>query len=261
VLHTALGATAAVVALAFALSTLERWLATRRPHDLAWTVALAMFSVASGCLAAGAEAGWSPVLFRLFWFFGAIANVPVLALGTIYLLFGRRAGDRSALAVAVGVAFAAGVVAAAPLRGAIPVDELPQGSEVFGPLPRVLAAVASGGGALVVIAGAVWSAVRYRRGRMVAANALIALGTAVTGASGLLNSVLDEMTAFAVFLVAGVVIIFAGFLVASTSSDGSRRAEGAEDVPSARPQQGGAVSEERGEEASRPGPVAASPRT
>lgn len=225
-LHTALAAAAALVATAFAMSTFERWLAARRCHDLAWSLALAMFAVASLALAAGAALGWGPLTFRLFYFFGAIANVPVLALGTVYLLGGRRRGDPTAVAVGLFVAFAAGVVAVAPLTGPLPRDELARGSEVFDPLPRVLAAVASGAGASVVLAGAAWSAGRARgagRGRRVAANVLIAAGTAVTGASGLLNSVLDEMDGFAVTLLVGIVVIFAGFLLATSGGTGPPR--------------------------------------
>ena len=216
-LHTALACAAALVALAFAMSTFERWLARRRRHELAWSVALTMFSLASGALAAGAALGWGSLTFRLFYLFGAIANVPFLALGTVYLLAGRRRGDACAAGTALFFAFAAGVVAVAPFTGPLPRDELARGSEVFGPLPRVLAASASGIGALVVVAGALWSMARVRTGRTVLANALIALGTLVTGASGLLNSVLDEMTGFAVTLVAGITLIFAGFLVATAA--------------------------------------------
>ena len=108
-LTTALGAAAGLVALAFALSTLERWVAGRQPHHLAWTVALAMFSVASLALAAGAEAGWNGVTFRLFWIFGAVANVPFLAVGTVYLLAGRRTAHLTAATVALAVAFAPSV--------------------------------------------------------------------------------------------------------------------------------------------------------
>ena len=221
-LTTALGVAAAMVSLAFALSTLERWLAGRKPHELAWTVSLAMFSLASLALAAGARGGWNGPVFRLFWLFGAVANVPFLAVGTVYLLAGRRTGHITAATVALAVAFAAGVVTTAPFEAPLPAGRLPQGSEVFGPLPRILAAVASGGGALVVFAGALWSAWRYRGGRMTVANALIALGTAITGASGLANSVLGEMTAFAVSLVAGIVVIFGGFLVASSAAPARR---------------------------------------
>jgi hypothetical protein len=228
-LHTALASAAMLVALAFTLSLYERWLANRQPHELAWTVAMAMFAIASGALAAGAALGWSPVLFRIFYLFGAVANVPILALGTVYLLADRATADKIARVVIVAVAVAAGVIIAAPLRAdALPRDHLAQGSEVFGALPRVLAAVASAGGALVVFAGAVWSAVRHRR--LVLANTLIALGTAVTGASGVLNSVADAMTGFAITLVIGVTLIFAGFLISATArSDAapSRRAPAA----------------------------------
>ena len=245
----ALAVAATLIALAFSLSTLERWLARRSPHEAAWSAALAMFAVASGFLAAGAGLGWSEWTFRGFYFFGAIANVPFLATGTVYLLAGRKTADRTLAAVALAVAFAAGVVAVAPFTGPVPVDELARGSDVFGPLPRILAAVSSGGGAVVVLGGAVLSALRYRRGRMMAANLLIAAGTLITGASGLLNSVLDEMTGFAVTLVVGVSVLFAGFLVATT---GRRSAVAALTA---------GVSEEPGAAASRPAREEASPRT
>lgn len=215
----ALAAAAALVAMAMALSTFERWLARRRRHELAWSVALAMFTAGSAALWLGAGLGWTAATFRVFYLFGAITNVPVLALGTVYLLSGHRRGDVSAAAVALFCAFSAGVLAVAPLTQAVPVDRLPRGSEVFGPLPRVLAAVASSVGALVIVAGAGWSAWRFRRDRgrrgLVAGNLLIAAGTLVLGAGGVLNSVLDEMEAFAVSLVAGITLIFIGFLVAT----------------------------------------------
>src|SRR5947209_1642330 len=151
--QTALAAAASLVALAFALSTFERWLDRRRPHELAWSIALAMFTAGSAALWLGASNGWDGPTFRAFYLFGAIVNVPMLALGTVYLLGGKRAGDRWAVVVGLASAFAAGVIAIAPLRRAIPAHRLPRGSEVFGPLPRVLAAVASSVGALVVLGG------------------------------------------------------------------------------------------------------------
>lgn len=222
-LHSALAAAATLVALAFAASTLERWLAKRRRHELAWTVALFLFAAGSAALWVGAAAGWSAWSFRLFYLFGAVLNVPFLALGTIYLLGGPRRGDVWAAVVTISGAFAAGVIAVAPLHASIPSDRLPRGSEVFGVLPRVLAAVASGVGATVVLGGAVWSAWRLLRrrtgGRLAAANVLIALGTLILGAGGLLNSVVDEMNGFAITLVVGIAVIFAGFLLTNAPAD------------------------------------------
>jgi hypothetical protein len=226
-LETSVAVAAAMVGVAFGLSTFERWLRGRRPHELAWSAALAMFAVAAGALAFGAQAGWSGPDFRVFYLFGAIADVPVLALGTVYLLAGRRAGGAVALGVALGCTFAAGVVVTAPFRAPLPVNELVQGSKVFGPLPRILAAVGSAGGAVVIFGGSVWSAWRVwrRHGdrRFVWSNGLIAAGTLVLGASGTLNSVFGAMTAFAVTLLVGIAVIFAGFLLAA-----GRRAGGAQ---------------------------------
>jgi hypothetical protein len=215
--HLALAAAATLLALAFAMCTLERWLDRRKPHEAAWTVALFLFAAASSALWAGAAFGWNGWWFRLFYLFGAIVNVPYLALGTVYLLADRRSAQRVAVGVHAFALFSAGVIAAAPLRAPIPPATLPQGSDVFGPLPRVLAAVGSGVAATVIVAGAVWSAVRLARRRstrrLAVANGLIALGTVILGAGGILNSVLNEMDGFAVSLVAGISVIFAGFLL------------------------------------------------
>ena len=176
-----------------------------------------MFSVAATALAAGSELGWSPLLFRVFYLFGAVLNVPFLALGTVYLLGGERRGDRVAAALVITAAFAVGVLTVAPFTHELPRESLPRGSEVFGAWPRVLAAAASAGGAIVIFTGAVWSALRIRRARQVTANALIAGGTLILSGSGLLNSVLGEMTAFAVTLLAGISVLFCGFLVATAT--------------------------------------------
>ena len=235
-LTLALASGATAVSVAFAGATFERWLRRRRRHELAWSVALALFACGALSLWAGAAVGWDGLTFRLFYLFGAIVNVPFLALGTLYLLLGRRRGDLWAVVITLACAFAAGVLTVAPLTGTIEPDVLPRGSEVFGPLPRVLAAVASGAGATVVFVGAVWSALRLlgaaRRPatgravgrtsavgprRLAAGNLLIAAGTAVLSGSGLLNSVLGEMDAFAVTLTLGITVLFAGFLVATAA--------------------------------------------
>lgn len=231
-MHAALAAAAALVATAFALSTLERWQVRRRRHELVWTISLAMFAAGSLSLWAGAAVGWSEWTYKPFYLFGAILNVPFLALGTVYLLGRQRTGDVWTAVVALLGAFAAGMVVTSTPRIAFDAAVLPQGSEVFGPGPRIAAALASGVGATVIIVGAVWSAARLLRGsrraapsappsglsprRLASANLVIALGTLILSASGLFNSVLDEMDAFAVTLVIGISTIFVGFLLTVT---------------------------------------------
>jgi MFS family permease len=249
--HTALAVTAALVGLAFSFSTYERWLARRRRNELAWSLALGLFSLAAFALAAGSAIGWSQATFRTFYLVGAIANVPVLALGTIYLLAGERRGDWAAVVVVVFTVFAAGVMAVVPFTHAVPRDTLAQGSDVLPVLPRVLAGVGSGGATMVIIGGALYSAWRFRRGRMLWSNLLIASGAGILAGSGILNSVFDEITGFVVSLALGITVLFAGFLVASTASrvEPKRRLE-ALPTPETLPA-------ERGAGASQPGPSAA----
>jgi hypothetical protein len=238
-MHTVLAATATLLATAFALSTLERYLSRQRRHELMWTISLFMFALGSLALWVGAAIGWSEWSFKAFYLFGAILNVPYLALGTVYLLAGERRGDISAAVVSLLAAFASGVVVATPLVGTIVAEVLPQGSDVFGPGSRIAAGVGSGVAALVIIGGAIWSAIRLllgrRRsaaappvaipaGRLAAANLLIALGTLILSAGGLLNSVVDEMDAFAISLVAGIAVIFAGFLLTTAGTGTPREA-------------------------------------
>jgi len=229
--QAALAAAATLVAVAFTCCTLDRSLSRRRRHDMAWTVAMGMFAIASGALWLGSSVGWTGPTFRVFFLFGAILNVPYLALGTVYLFAGQRTGDRVALGLTIAAAFAAGVMAVAPLQETISGTDLPTGSEVFGPLPRILAAVGSAGGALIVLGGAVLSLWRVLRGqertrgrgmaahpkRLALGNGLIAAGTLVLGASGVLNGRLGASTAFAVTLTLGITILFAGFLVATSA--------------------------------------------
>jgi len=200
-------------------------MARRGRHELAWSVALALFAVAAGALATGASGGWDGTAYRLFYLVGAILDVPVLALGTVYLLWGRRAGDAAAWATAAGGGFAAGVMVSTRFTQALPAHRLAQGSHVLGVLPRAMAGVASGGATLVIVGGALWSVARGRwvararpalGGRRALGTVVVAAGTLVTGASGLLNSVADQMTAFAVTLAIGVAVLFVGFLLASS---------------------------------------------
>ena len=98
---------------------------------------------------------------------------------------------------------AAGVMLAAPIHGTIPTDTMPVGKDHFDVLPRALAGVGSGLGAVVLFGGAVWSAVRFGRlrtpgsGRLALGNVLIALGTLVLSSGGLIQGTVGHDEAFA----------------------------------------------------------------
>lgn len=203
-----------LVSGAFAVAVAVRYLRKRRPSMLAWAIGLLLFAVAAfnGFLAR--TGGATDLEYRLFYLFGAIANVAWLALGTVFIVAPRY--GRAALAAVLALsAVAAYAVFATPVDIAVAVDTgkgFPDGS-----LPRILAAIGSGVGSLVLIGGALWSAWVFLRrrdqGRRALANAVIAVGVfiaaaggtaAFTGASGIL-----ELTNLI-----GVSVMFVGFLLA-----------------------------------------------
>ncbi len=222
---SALAFCATAVATLFAQATLVRYTRNRRPHELAWTIALAMFALAAVALALGTTTGWDNGTFRVFYLFGAILNVPWLALGTVYLLAGVTVGRRVQWGLVLITGLAAGVVLTAPMEPVAGSLAIPVGKEVFGVFPRVLAAVGSGVGAVVIIGGAVWSAVRFVRrrdepgmARLAAANGLIALGTIVLSSGGLAQGIVGHDEAFAISLALGISVIYAGFLVSVSTA-------------------------------------------
>jgi hypothetical protein len=199
---------------AFAVAVALRYMRKRRPSHLAWAVGLLLFAVAAfnGFLAR--SGGATEVEYRLFYLFGAIANVAWLALGTVFIIAPRY--GRAALAAVLALtAVAVYAVFATPVDLAVAVDTgrgFPDGS-----LPRILAGIGSGVGSLVLIGGALWSAWVFLRrrdqGRRALANVVIAAGVfiaaaggtaAFTGASGIL-----ELTNLI-----GVSVMFVGFLLA-----------------------------------------------
>jgi hypothetical protein len=213
---------ATAVATVFAQATGVRFARTKAPHQGAWTLALALFALASAALATGASTGWDSGTFRAFYLLGAILNVPWLALGTIYLLWGATIGNRVRTGLVFFSGLATGAILSAPIHGTIePLGDIPVGKDHFDALPRILAAAGSGLGALVVFGGAIYSAQRFARrrehgwGSLAGGNALIALGTLVLSSGGLLQGAVGHDEAFTISLAAGIAVIYAGFVVAS----------------------------------------------
>ena len=209
---------AALVSGAFAALVGRQWLDRRRPNLLAWAIALAMFAIASLAPAIGMLQGWTPAWFRIYYLFGAIVNVPVLGLGTIYLLGSRRLGHVCAVVVTVASLFAAALVLQAHIDARLlSTDGIPEGREVMTAGVRALARLYSFAGTVVVVGGALWSAsrlVRQRRAdarRLAVANGLIAAGTLVV-AVGSAFAVYGRGLPFAVGLFMGVSLMFWGFV-------------------------------------------------
>ena len=212
---------ATVIAWEFALSLFRRWRATRRPYLRSWAVSLFFFAAGSGFFWYAEAFGWSGPVFRGFYVCGALLSVPWLAMGELELL-ARGRWVRVVLAFLVLFSIDAAItVSLSPFVGATAPSgyDVPQGSDYFGVLPRVLVVVANTVGTLVVVGGTVWSGLRSR-GQGPAARArfrgtlVITLGVLIAAAGGALTF-LSKVTSQAVTLTLGVAVMYAGFVLAS----------------------------------------------
>ena len=218
-MHWLLPGVAAAASAAFAVAVLRQYAARRRPYQLAWGIALSMFTVASLALTAGVVAGWSPVSFKLYYLFGAVLNVPWLALGTVELLAGpaaRRAylAALTAFTLVSVVLVALARVTAADLAGRL----LPEGKEFLPVAVRALAVVGNTVGTLVVVGGAVASGLAMRSRRDLRprfeGTLLIALGVLLAASGGVL-AFLASSDKLALGLAVGASVMYLGFRRAS----------------------------------------------
>jgi hypothetical protein len=219
-MHWLLPSIAAVASAAFAVAVLRQYAARRRPHQLAWGVALSMFAVASLALTAGVAAGWTPVSFKIYYLFGAILNVPWLALGTVELLASRAVARAylvglAAFTVLSFVLVGLARVAPADLAGRL----LPEGKEFLPAGVRLLAVVGNTVGTLVVLGGAMVSGLALRSRRDLRprfeGTLLIALGVLLAAAGGVF-AFLASSDQLALGLALGASVMYLGFRRAST---------------------------------------------
>jgi hypothetical protein len=217
---------AAAVAVLFSAALVRRYVGSRRSYEAIWALALLMYAAASLAVAFGVANGWTSGEFRVYWALGAVLNVPFLAQGELDLLIPRR-GVRWALYVLLAfiTAYTISVVRTAEIDTSALAQDLPSGKEVFGDgsdahrLPQVIAIPAY----LVLVGGTLWSAWRMRgrpelRDRFWG-TLLIAFGATIIAGFGSAFAALGDLAPFAISLLAGIAVMFIGFLRAARRRD------------------------------------------
>jgi hydrogenase/urease accessory protein HupE len=218
-MHWLLPGVAAAASAAFAAAVLGQYAGRRRPYQLAWGVALSMFAVASLALAAGVSAGWTPLSFKIYYLFGAVLNVPWLALGTVELLATRAPGRVYAVGLAVFTVLSVVLVALARVdAGDLAGRLLPEGKEFLPAAVRVLAVLGNTVGTVIVVGGAVASGLAMRSRRDLRprfqGTLLIAIGVLLAAGGGVF-AFLASSDKLALGLALGATVMYLGFRRAS----------------------------------------------
>jgi hypothetical protein len=232
-MDSALALLAALAATAFST---DLWLDYRkrpRPHIAAFAVGMTMFAIATWAFFIGLTYGWTGPLYRTFYLFGAVLNIPFLALGSMFLVVGKRSGHIMAIALGALAAISTTLTATVAFANPLPDSGVPHDVFASGFGPRLFAIIGGAMGSTILIILALVSVIRFwkKNRRIVWGNLLIVAGTfaAASGGTGL---ALGEGSAFALSLLVAVTLIWAGYRVTS----GGRRLPRSPDEPALVPQ-------------------------
>ena len=234
---------AAVVSTVFAVLLLLQYSKKRKVQQLAWGVSMAMFALASFVVMYGTSQGWDPTSYKIFYLFGAMLNVPWLALGSIALLNKRELTMSALVLIAVLSIFGFfKVISSHPCEAIVGPSghqtcveaastdlsnrvfgrkDIPSGSDVWRKDHSVRTlAIWYSTIAYVVVVGIAALSSRSRKGvappkERVRANLLIAIGVTIVAIGSTALVRYAKGAAFSVTLAIGVAVMFVGFLFAS----------------------------------------------
>lgn len=215
IMNLALSLVATAISFGFAGIVFRQFLSRRRPYQFVWSLALLIFGIGTLCQSLAEVVGWSALLYRVWYFTGAMIAAAVLGQGTIYLMAPRTFADASAAIVAaISLAGLQQVLGeSVDLAGALTANGL-TGSG-FGSHLLIFLIPLNTYGTVALVGGALWSVYRAwrsgRLGRRALGTLLIAIGGLVVALGGTANRLgvpgllyLSEML--------GVAIIFIGYL-------------------------------------------------
>ena len=220
---TSIPVATALIAAAFAARLGGGALARPGVHRAFWALGFACFAAGAAAEAYGASYGWTPVTFRIYYLAGGVLAVGFLGLGATWLharrdlaLVVSGAVIATAIAAAIGV-LGAGVDAAQLAKGGL----RPPPNDALTGLAFLYAIALNTIGTLALIAGIVRS---LRRRERPFANLLIGAGVLVVASSGTLTRVGDAYGIVLGAQLAGLVMIYAGFELATLRAPSARAA-------------------------------------
>lgn len=216
-MESVLSALAATAATFFAVDLWRDYSKRPRPHIAAYGTGMAMFAIATWALFLGLTFGWSGGVYRVFFLLGAVLNIPFLALGSMFLVVGKKSGHVMTVALGALAAISTTLTVTVDFQSPLPDSGIPHDMFATGFGPRLFAIIGGASGATILVVLALISLVRFwKRDRgIVWGNALIVAGTlsAAWGGTGL---ALGEASGFGLSLFLAVTFIWAGYRVASS---------------------------------------------
>ena len=230
-LNTLLPLTASIISFIFAFIVFKRYLNRHGPHLLLWGIGLVFYGIGGFCEFYYGAFGWNPLIFRLWYLFGAILVAAWLGQGTVYLLAKRRFANILMILLGLGSLYATIRIFTATLDPTLLTTSVHTGSELSGhaivtPGIRSLTPIFNLYGTVTLVGGALYSAWIFWRKRVLLhrtiGNILIAAGALAPAFGGTFSRFGISGALYWGELI-GVVLMFIGFIRATTPMEESLR--------------------------------------
>ena len=200
----AVSAASAAISAVFAALVLKQWLRARKPYQLAWTLGLALFTVAAFTQFLAEVYGWSEGVYRIYYFVAA-PLVAVLGVGSAFLLNRKIGVGLAAYTVLITIGFG-WLVFTTPVNATVLAQAMPAGSG-FPESVRIWSPLFTVPGSLALIGIALYSFWRTR----LTFNLWIAAGGIAAAGSGSLATLGVTWVLYLGELF-GIALMFWGFL-------------------------------------------------
>jgi len=131
-LNIILPSTSFTISIIFAIFVFRRFLFRKGPYLLLWVIGMLFYGLGGFCEAYYGVFGWNPLVFRLWYLFGAILVAAWLGQGTVYLLVNRRVANILMIILGLASFYATYRISIASLDPTLMVSSLHTGSELSG---------------------------------------------------------------------------------------------------------------------------------
>ncbi|NOX61267.1 MAG: hypothetical protein GXP42_04885 [Chloroflexi bacterium] len=211
-----------IITFVFAFFVFRRWRHRRRLHLLFWGVGLVFYGIGGAMEAYYGLIGWNPLVYRLWYLFGAVLVAAWLGQGTAFLLMKKRTAWILFWILLVGSIYATFKVFTAELDPTRMIGGELSGHAIITPGVRVLTPFFNLYGVFLLVGGAIYSAWLFWRKRVLlhrtVGNILIAVGALAPAFGGAFQRAGIPYTLYVgEFL--GAVLMFLGFMIATRELD------------------------------------------
>jgi len=211
-----------IIMFVFTVSVLRRYAVRRNPAFLYWGIGLGMFGAGSFA-EAYLSLAWSPVVFYIWYLFGAALNAAWIGHGTLNLLVKKRWVQALTVILIIGSVIAGIMMLttslnAASFQSGVPISEQYRDIIQKGAPVRMTTPFFNLYGLIMLVGGALYSGYLFWRKRVlpnrVLGNVLIAVGALSIGFASSLTRLGSGQYLYIGELIAAI-LMYGGFLMAA----------------------------------------------